>query len=438
MRSRLLQVIGDCHRQLLRHRNSYYSFDLSPDPWKDTREFLHTWAQSYELHFRHLLWLCHLGETQQISKDIFLGYEKALCRCVEMIFDGDNSPRTEEFLQYASILKTLPFDWVDTFQVVHSSDESFVGKDPRALSWDFWSQTRPTCRLNRGALRNCFQSVNRPAAVPGCELPAHKLIRERLEEFYGLKQEYSEGIAGIHLRPMPLIVGPSGLGKTHAVKAWAETRGLPMLSLQSGSWNVTGARQTPYTVTMVQTFLRSCDGRGVVFFDELDKFSCLNSDWSRGVLQEVYALLDNRVESIPNWSGEDGALLKKAFLVGAGTWQADFNHGWGKTSSREILESQSAVPQELLYRFNERIILLDHLAGEDYRCFLEYFYRTVLKEQPNRREIASLCEEAVASRRNFRWIEAFVAAHATAMLEVKRAQIPEHLQSLADGDHTAR
>jgi len=177
------------------------------------------------------------------------------------------------------------------------------------------------------------------------------------------KELYPFGICGIPLRPYPLIGGPSGVGKTHLVKVWAKQQKLPLLILNSGCWYAVGSYGGLSTLSDISEFLESCQGNGVILIDEIDKFTG-GSSWSNSVQQELYALLDKRLERLVGWTDQTVDLLGKAFIIGAGTWQSDYQKKGSFFNHQEVLEFQEHIPQELLYRFNVNTLFLDHLNKE--------------------------------------------------------------------------
>ena len=157
------------------------------------------------------------------------------------------------------------------------------------------------------------------------QLTASQLaVASRLEDFFRWKRG-EQVVAGVWVRPIPLIVGPTGVGKSTVVGYFCSTHRLPLLQINPSSWLVWGATGTPWTLQKIQSFIRRYD-EGVIFVDELDKFCGERSEggWYRHLNQELMALLDGRVSELCSWSSEDRAALDERFLiVGAGTWQSD-------------------------------------------------------------------------------------------------------------------
>jgi ATPase family protein associated with various cellular activities (AAA) len=186
-----------------------------------------------------------------------------------------------------------------------------------------------------------------------------------LQAHWRIKQR-GERIAGYDPRPNPLIVAPSGSGKTALVRHFAAVEKMPMKDFNIGTWIVTGAKAEPPTLNEIGDFIRD-NTRGVLFFDELDKL-CGATDWTRCIQQEIYALLDGRTDSFPYWDEKMAKkLARDFFIVGAGTGQRhyarrDLALGFGATDTDDRwaieLNKQDQLPGELLMRFNAEVLFL--------------------------------------------------------------------------------
>jgi Cdc6-like AAA superfamily ATPase len=134
---------------------------------------------------------------------------------------------------------------------------------------------------------------------------------------------------GIRPRPHALLTGPSGVGKTALVFAFAENAlkkrdfSSPVFACDGGTWIPDGARQQPNTLYAIKRWLRQVEQYGIIYLDELDKlFSGPQQEWSRSVVQNIQALLDNRLDSVDYWTREDSRILdEKILIIGSGTWQ---------------------------------------------------------------------------------------------------------------------
>jgi hypothetical protein len=171
----------------------------------------------------------------------------------------------------------------------------------------------------------------------------------------------------IRPRFQPLLVGPTGSGKSAIVTRVAAALGAVLVKVCIADWIPVGARAEPATLI---TLLDLCRGseRVVLFIDELDKErNAFSNTWSQSILAEVFAILDRR----PSLSGYclsrkldetqfSERLNTVLFVVGAGTWQevwsAKQRVGFGGGSTLDpitcVVESR-AIPEELLLRFSQ-------------------------------------------------------------------------------------
>jgi len=391
----------------------------------------------YSLIFRPINKIQQLVQEGSLRQEELLIHIAKFCEWTQLLVKDPFLPQDrEEFLNLSRELKTLPFDVMKSFMVMFHDDYCSSSKDGDHYDWEDTRLNRVILRMNASGLKDSFRKKKQTGQPPArvTELDCHTMIREELEGFYGVKAHFNEGLAGVNLRPIPLIVGPSGVGKTHAVRHWVRSKDLPLLHLNPGCWNVTGSRSGQFTLSTVQEFVRTSDGHGVIFFDELDKYSCLNSDWSRAVQQELYAILDGRLDHLSAWGAEDAILLQRVFMVGAGTWQEEFK----QKDKTDVLDDQTSIPEELLYRFNRNVIFTGNLTRDDFTRFLKSFWAEVLMEKPAAGELEILAIDAEKTRHNYRWIEAFVGDHARGMLEVKARGVDEYLRSLSEENHPSQ
>lgn len=183
------------------------------------------------------------------------------------------------------------------------------------------------------------------------------------------------------LRPRfdPLVIGPSGSGKSHLVKTVASELDVPVLRLTHGEWIVRGARTTsPHTLTVVRKFIESVD-RGIIHIDELDKARAgFRTEWTIAVFAEIFDLLDRRLPTVSRDSkGIDPAeayLRRNIWFVGSGTWQDLWNRGpsvgfhadaRATSSVEDEMKKSPLIPPELLRRFcGTPIVLTPPTVGD--------------------------------------------------------------------------
>ena len=241
-------------------------------------------------------------------------------------------------------------------------------------------------------------------------------LLEPLQAHWRIKQR-GECIAGYDPRPIPLIVGPSGSGKTALVRHLAATEKMPMKDFNVGTWIITGAKADPPTLGEIGDFIRN-NQRGVLFLDEMDKLYA-TTDWARCIQQEIYALLDGRTDSFPHWDEEMAKkLASHFFIVGAGTWQTRYSErrlslGFGAKKSDDAwtieLDKQDEIPEELLMRFNAEVLFLRPLTKTEFGERIIAIHHELALAYPTEEQLGQLSEQAVASCRHNRWLEAYAS-----------------------------
>lgn len=158
----------------------------------------------------------------------------------------------------------------------------------------------------------------------------------------------------------PLIVGPTGSGKSHIVRALAEKLKLPLYRATYGGWIVAGGRGQP-TIGEIQKFMLRNE-TGIIHLDEADKFCPpSNTEWTTSMKTELFNLLDG---TISEHSG-------KFLIIGSGTWQDIWEQsgkeGLGFNPSKEefSMAGQTAIPTELLFRFNSDLLMLSYPTADE-------------------------------------------------------------------------
>ncbi|MDI1248816.1 MAG: AAA family ATPase [Lacunisphaera sp.] len=222
-----------------------------------------------------------------------------------------------------------------------------------------------------------------PTAVASMALT--KSQRNGLRRLRAMANLHFEGSYryGIQLRTTALLVGPSGVGKTALVRQLGASLDVPVLKLTYGDWIVGGAKIDPTTLRRVQMAIER-HPRLIIHLDELDKFHFSSDAWTRGVMAEIYCLLDRELSgggslSSP-WKPEHAEKLSRnVFLVGSGTWQdlwtkrkapsIGFCPG-GASADRDMsprIRHAGVIPDELINRFNADWIMLEPYTVEDFR-----------------------------------------------------------------------
>jgi ATPase family associated with various cellular activities (AAA) len=118
------------------------------------------------------------------------------------------------------------------------------------------------------------------------------------------------------------------VGKTALVRAFSEDalmkRGFacPLFLADPGTWLPDGARSEPNTLRAIRQWMwREVEEAGIIFIDELDKLYG-QQDWGRSIVQNVFSLLDNRLDCVGYGTASDSRRLEeKVMIIGSGTWQ---------------------------------------------------------------------------------------------------------------------
>jgi SpoVK/Ycf46/Vps4 family AAA+-type ATPase len=190
-----------------------------------------------------------------------------------------------------------------------------------------------------------------------------------------------EVIAGIRLRRHPLLIGASGTGKSMLARELAKTINASFFGTSPGSWIIHGAKHQPYTMAAIASRFQRTTAM-VVFIDELEKLGTRRantSDWTRCVYDEIFCLLDGRLDGIDGWNALlEGRTKTDMLVVCAATFQdlyrekvgapgqALFDQQWEEASIRGALQTQDLLPEELIYRFGA-VLELSHPTADEWR-----------------------------------------------------------------------
>lgn len=205
------------------------------------------------------------------------------------------------------------------------------------------------------------------AYIPPSQRAVHDELLMRGEIFFGPKLHPLR----IQPRLTPLVVGPTGAGKTHIIESMCHKLGAKFLKISFGDWVPTGANEACPTMKMIFRQIEAHE-RVVLLLDELCKYrSDFSGGWVRSVASDLWQLLDR---SPGNVDYEEVALLghdwkklmsERLFIVGAGTWQHIQKTppvmGFAPASVGTIQDriyADGLVPEELLMRFNPRLLAL--------------------------------------------------------------------------------
>ena len=250
-----------------------------------------------------------------------------------------------------------------------------------------------------------------------------------IKKLWALKQSGHTEVADIPARTNGLIVGPSGIGKTFVARYFSQEFKIPLICLTTGSWIVLGAKNDTYTLNALAEFVDK-HAFGLIFLDEINKFrnSHLREPWSMAVFNEVLALLDgdDRLQACGKFTPELVTKFRTNFMViAAGAWQdewqaskprpvAGFTDAENSSSSRaeefkkQIALSSSLLPDELIYRFNQRWLFILPPSEEELSERIVAIRQALDARPLTQEELTALVREAVDSDRSMRWLEAYV------------------------------
>jgi len=203
---------------------------------------------------------------------------------------------------------------------------------------------------------------------------------------------------GFKLRLFPLIVGPTGAGKTHLVRTAARRLRARYFKVTRSDWIPQGSATGRPTMYQILDYVTT-QPRVLLHLDELDKYRINFSgpEWSAAIAGNLWSLLDGafpvleylRDTPFPPEKNVTEAeinswIKSRLWVVGSGTWQSVFKenragsaigfagaHEDAPVTSETIARSELISP-ELLHRFCSDLIFLEYPnRNEETACLLE-------------------------------------------------------------------
>ncbi len=203
-------------------------------------------------------------------------------------------------------------------------------------------------------------------------------------------------LPSVKLRLFPLLIGPTGSGKSFLVEKVAQKLDAEYLKITRGDWLVTGSRGGRSTMYQILDRVVSED-RVLVHLDELDKFHDLRSgEWASSIGTDLWNLLDGKFqihEYLRETEFPEGKkptvlsialrIRSKLWIVGSGTWQEVFERNrsgaalgfLGNQHAKAVdlgaIAKSGMISPELLHRFNGDAVFVDYPTVEETAQLLE-------------------------------------------------------------------
>ena len=256
---------------------------------------------------------------------------------------------------------------------------------------------------------------------------SQKRAAERLDFFWRIKRGGTGRLGSTETRPIPMLIGQSGSGKTATVRDFAARHGLPLFAMSAATWIVRGAKNDTLTSDAIAAWITSNTQGGVILFDEINKLrnEHMQNSWSMSIMIEIMTILDcdSRLLQMGFRQEHIDALSSKFLVIGAGAWQetwadskpratAGFGgvQGGGTTDPNVFLSAvrdQNVIPEELLFRFNERLILIEPPIADEIAERIVAIRSDAGVASLTEEQLAALAAEACESQRAMRWLEAY-------------------------------
>lgn len=201
-----------------------------------------------------------------------------------------------------------------------------------------------------------------------------------------------------------LIIAPTGVGKSHMVRAVGKALDWPIYSIYISRWIVGGGRGKE-TWPEIAQWLSKQNGKCLLFIDEIDKVSTTpyaTDIWSRHQLCEIYQLLDRDLPAEIEIDDEGSEHSKEALwarakmnlqchtlIVAAGAFQSLWCHrpkslgfSEGENSASQIpsqKELEGVLPIELINRFG-KIVAMSPMIEGDYKAMINQTTQVLPRE----------------------------------------------------------
>ena len=235
-------------------------------------------------------------------------------------------------------------------------------------------------------------------ALPESNLVLTESHRAALDRIVAMGQIFYERPANtspISLRLYPMLVGPTGAGKSRLVREAALCLNAELLKLCRGDWLPRGVRPGRATVFTILDRLLASE-RLCLNIEEADKFDLdFSKEWSAGIGTCLWQTLDGNFQiedylSETNFGdrpvptkAEIERKIRSLWIIGSGTWQSVFtdnarsaNFGFQKETAPaqvnvEAIVKSGAISPELLLRFNADLVIVNYPAPHEIAGLLD-------------------------------------------------------------------
>lgn len=230
------------------------------------------------------------------------------------------------------------------------------------------------------------------------ETKSHRHVFDALMLYGGLYFAREKPLPKLHLRLEPLLVGPTGAGKSFVVERVAKKLFASYFRLTRGDWIASGCTAGRSTCFQILDWLLTCN-RGVLHLDELDKLTNLHGggEWSASIGTDLWSILDRKFQ-VERYLGEtkfEGGhvptidelrtkIRNRLWIVGSGTFQGLFERsragariGFSAAADclpvrADSIAAERLISPELLCRFSGDILFLDYPTPKETEDLLDF------------------------------------------------------------------
>lgn len=234
----------------------------------------------------------------------------------------------------------------------------------------------------------------------------HRMALTKLVEMGSVFFEQPRTESKVALRLFPLVVAPTGAGKSFLLRKAAADLGAYYFKITRGDWCPRGAKAgRPTTFQILDQLLKS--DRLCLHLDELCKWTLdFGQEWSAAIGTDLWNVLDGHFQvedylretkfgdkPAPSAEEVQKKIRTRLWIAGSGTWQSVFAHGQkvaslgfspppaGTHMSMTMLEKSHAISPELLLRFNSDPIFLSYPSEQETPDLLRSAGITALAEE---------------------------------------------------------